>query len=324
MKPPEAREPHILVTGVARSGTSWLGRTLGYGSDVDYVFEPDNVDADPRSDRVAGARGFGPYPVIAVGEHHAGFEALWDMVFQGTLPRRRGLRLAAGRVLLGLPAAVRDPLMRQVAHALGVLPHSRRRRVVKSIYSPFALEWLTDRYRPLVVVLQRHPLNVVSSWREMGIPVFDLATRPAILNRHARPRGLEPPAPGTSELVRMAWCVGLLSTVLGEAIDRHPDWILATHEDLCADPGGTMRELAGNLGLQWNSAIDRFLAESDRPGKGLAPVRVTREQPQRWRARLTATEVEEVNSVLGDFPRRGWVREPRSMLRRAAASGGGS
>src|ERR1700682_4696676 len=97
MKPPEAQEPHILVTGVARSGTSWLGRALGDSSDVDYVFEPDNVDADPRSDRVAGARGFGPYPVIAVGEHHAGFEALWDMVFQGTLPRRRGLRLAAGR-----------------------------------------------------------------------------------------------------------------------------------------------------------------------------------------------------------------------------------
>jgi hypothetical protein len=230
--------------------------------------------------------------------------------------------LAAARLLLRLPATVRDPLVRDLAHALGSLPHSRRRRVVKSIYSPFALEWLTDRYRPLVVILQRHPLNVVSSWREMGLPQFDLATRPGILNRHALPGGLHPPASGASELLRIAWCVGLLSTVLGEAADRHPDWVLATHEDLCADPGGTMRVIAGRLGLAWSAEIDRFLAESDRPGRGLAPVRVTGEQPQRWLARLTPHEAEEVTDMLGRFPRHGWVREPLPKLPAAAASGG--
>jgi hypothetical protein len=309
----------VLVIGVARSGTSWVGRALGHARDARYVFEPDNVDADITGATTPGARGFGPYPVIEVAQRHADFELLWDMAFAGALPPRRGLRLKAARALLDLPRPVRDPFVQAAAGVLTRLPHSRHRRVVKSVYALFALEWLWARYRPDVLVVQRHPLNVVSSWREQRIPLFDLTTRPAIIEYVGR-RGLALPPQHGRELARIAWCVGLLATVVGDALNRHEEWILATHDDICADPVSALGALAGRLRLGWSPDIDRFLAQNDRPGNGLAPVRVAREQPQRWRVRLDAREVEEVTAVLRSFPGHGWVREPVGVS--AAAAGG--
>jgi hypothetical protein len=318
MKPPEALQP-VLVIGVARSGTSWVGRALGYARDARYIFEPDNVDADITGATVPGARGFGPYPVIDVAERHPDFEVLWDMAFGGVLPPRRGLRLAAARALLDLPRPVRDRLLRASAGALTRVPQRRRRRVVKSIYAPFALEWLWARYRPDVLVVQRHPLNVASSWREQAIPLFDLTSRPAI-TAYVGQRGLPLPPQSGNELARVAWCVGLLATVLADALDGHEDWVLATHDDICSDPVGAVRTLADRLRLEWSDDIARFLAASDRPDTGLAPVRVARDQPLRWRDRLTAREADEVTAVLNSFPGRGWVRDPQ-MARAAAVAG---
>ena len=57
-------------------------------------------------------------------------------------------------------------------------------------------------------------------------------------------------------------------------------------------------------------SIERFLTTTNRPGEGLKPMRVTAEQPTRWRSRLTDAEVEEIEGVLAQFPRCGWVRAP--------------
>jgi hypothetical protein len=64
------------------------------------------------------------------------------------------------------------------------------------------------------------------------------------------------------------------------------------------------------LGLTWTEATDRFLTDHDRPSDGLRPFRVTREQPERWRSRLTAAQVDEIQDILARFPRRGWVWTP--------------
>ena len=98
--------------------------------------------------------------------------------------------------------------------------------------------------------------------------------------------------------------------MIAEAVDRHPEWFFVTHEDLCDDPATTIRRVSEQVGLEWTDDIDRFLNENNRPGEGLAPVRVATEEPTRWRERLTDAEVDEIEAVLGRFPTRGWVRPP--------------
>jgi hypothetical protein len=311
------RSDRLVLVGVARSGTSWLGHALGRARGVRFYYEPDNVDADPSEIATAGRRGFGPYPVID-GDGDAGqFAPLWDLVFAGRLPfalrERRRLRPAAN-MALRLPRSMRDPLVRTAAALSARMPGRARNIVVKTIYATFSLEWLVTRYQPQVIAMQRNPLNVVSSWRELHIPLFDLATRPAIMSRYIEPLGTAPPGERASEVARIAWHVGLLTHVIAEAVDRHPEWCFVTHEDLCQDPATTIRAVCEQVGLEWTDDVGRFLKESNRPGEGLAPVRVATEEPTRWRERLSAPEIAEIETVLGAFPTRGWVRPPVSAL----------
>ena len=309
-----------LVVGVARSGTSWLGMALSRARDVRYYHEPDFIGADrdrgaPRTD------GFGAYPLIEPGEDDNPFTPVWDMVFAGTFPfsvggERSPLR-AAARAALRLPRWMRQPMTRRVAKISVRMPHRPRYTVVKTIHSAFSLDWLAGRYSPRVIAIQRHPLNVVSSWRQLHIAMFDLATRPAIRERYLEPLGIRSPTTDASELTRIAWHVGLLTHVIGDAVVRHPRWHLVTHEDLCAQPESAFRGIFEHLGLEWGPAVETFLDANNRPGEGLRPVRVTAEQPDRWRQRLSDAEVDEIHAVLGQFPRRGWVAEPAS-----AAEGG--
>jgi hypothetical protein len=310
--PGATRSDRVVLVGVARSGTSWLGHALGRARGVRFYYEPDNVDADPLSSD-AGRRGFGPYPVIDSDRDAGQFAPLWDLVFAGRLPfalrERRRLRPAA-KVALRLPRSIRDPLVRTAAAVSARRPGRTENVVVKTIYATFSLEWLVARYRPQVIAMQRNPLNVVSSWRELHIPLFDLATRANLRSRYVVPLGIEPPGNDAPEVARIAWHVGLLTHVIAEALDRHPEWIFVTHEDLCDDPATTIRRVSDQVGLEWTDDIDRFLNENNRHGEGLAPVRVATEEPTKWRQRLTDSEVADIQTVLDSFPTRGWVRPP--------------
>ncbi|TMB91044.1 MAG: hypothetical protein E6J45_07340 [Chloroflexi bacterium] len=310
-----------LVVGVARSGTSWLGMALSRARNVRYYHEPDFIGAKRDGSPTLRADGFGAYPVIRPGEDDNPFTPVWDMVFAGTFPFSVGgdgsrLRPAA-RAALRVPRWLRQPLTRRAAAVSMRMPRKSRYTVVKTIHSAFSLDWLAGRYNPEVVAIQRHPLNVVSSWRQLHIAMFDLAARPAIREAYLEPLGIRPPPADASELTRIAWHVGLLTHVIGDALARHPRWHLVTHEDLCVQPEAAFRGIFERLGLDWGPAVESFLDANNRPGEGLRPVRVTAEQPDRWRQRLSDAEVDEIQQVLDRFPRRGWVGEPAG-----AAEGG--
>jgi hypothetical protein len=302
------RPDRILLAGVARSGTSWLIRAFAATPGTRHYYEPDNVDADPTGQRPIGRSGYGPYPEIVPGDNGGRYRPLWDAVWAGRLPSRKGYKLKLARAALRIPPALRDPLVKGSAQVLTRLPGGPERTVVKSIYGAFSLDWLVDRYEPKVVVLQRHPLNVVSSWRQLQIPGFDLTSRPSLIARYRDRFEGDPPGSDASELTKISWQVGLLTTAIGDSLDRHPDWYLINHEDLCVDSVTRIRRLCDRLGLPWSPEVEKFLADSNRPGEGLKPVRVTAEQPNRWRGRLTEDEVEEITSVLDRFPRAGWIR----------------
>jgi hypothetical protein len=304
------RDDRILLVGVARSGTSWLVRALSRSVDTRHYYEPDNVDADPTGVRPVGARGFGPYPVLLPDGNGEPFRPIWDAAFAGRLPRRRGLGLVAARTAARLPNSLRSPLVHTTSRVLRSLPGGPSRTVVKTIYAVFSLDWLVDRYDPRTLVLQRHPLNVVASWRELEIPMFDIAERIEIRRHFLEPLDLAPPPPGASELSRIAWHVGLLTTVVGDALDRHPGWMLLDHESLCVDPIPRIQDVFRRVGLPWTAEAETFLADNNRPGTGFQVSRVAKDQAERWRTRFTDAELREVTDVLAQFPRHGWVRPP--------------
>lgn len=318
-------KPHlnrVLLVGAGRSGTTWAGRVLGCGGDTAYINEPDNVGINPSAAVQHDTLGFGPYPIIRSGDVAPQHAALWRMAFAGRLPMRLGFGRRIARIGLRLPTFVRNPLLTAFAGAVESTQTAKRNVIVKSIMVHFALEWVAEEFHPQVVIIQRDPLNVVSSWVAGNVFIgMDLPARSAIREEYARIVGEEAPPPGANPLDRTAWCVGLLTTVLATLAARHPDWHVITHEDLCADPRAEFRRLYSRLGLTWTDEAERFLERGylrtsfDRPDQVLRlqdAGAVSQEVTNRWKKRLSSVQVDEIHKVLDQFPARGWVREPEA------------
>jgi hypothetical protein len=310
----------ILLIGTARSGTTWVGQALGCAENANFINEPDNVEAPPVGE--FGHHGFGPYPIIAPNERSLRsmrYAALWDLAFADATPSHP-LPVALGRAALSLPAALRDPLIGQIARIVSRLRSTHRHVIAKSVFAHFCLDWLGQRYCPQVVLLQRHPLNVIVSWMELPEPLYDLSTNPLFREHIDRPPHVPAVPRNTSQLGKVAWCVGLLTAILHNALERHPDWPLVTHEEMCTEPRERFSDLYARLGLTWADSTERFLRDSERPGSGLVTNRIAAELPEKWRKRLTAEEVREIMTVLDQFPTMGWVRPPNAVVGVSAGS----
>jgi hypothetical protein len=309
----------VLVVGSSRSGSIWTARMLAATPGGRFMVEPDNVNTD----RTATSSDFGPFPVLTPGQPSPEYAALWQLAFAGRVPGRRGWLHPLGQAVLHLPAPLRGPLLWSAAGVMGSLPTADT-VVVQTVMAHFAVEWIVDRFHPQVVIIQRDPLNMLSSWLEWNVHGFDLDTRPEVRTRCAE-LGIDVPPIGTSDVSRTAWWIGLLTSVLGAVAAGHPEWTVVTHEDLCAEPQARFQELYAHLGLTWTDASVRFLEETGylvpkgRTHHGRGPstgdaAAVRGQVAQRWRDRMSAEDVEEARQVLKRFPTSGWVVPPAESL----------
>ena len=71
----------VLVAGLPRSGTTWVGEVLGRTAGARYLHEPDNHLVRP--DAWWAKRRFGPYPELSPGAAGGDYERLWALAFAG-------------------------------------------------------------------------------------------------------------------------------------------------------------------------------------------------------------------------------------------------
>ena len=205
----------IVIVGLPRSGTTWTMRALGSAAGAATVLEGDNEDKFPASIHAKRARG--RYPVLAPGQEAGPYRALWQWILDGAHEDRRS-RLA--RRLLGPGAEQRihqgrpDPVTWLAAT---VARHPRTpdaaavrnggpRIVAKSIHAQLAVEWLAAEFDVDVLLLLRHPANVLASWMELNLKDArnsTLESRSDIRRRYLDPWGVGPPGPDPVE--RMSW-----------------------------------------------------------------------------------------------------------------------
>lgn len=328
--PPDefAATGRILVIGPPRSGTTWVEQVLGRAASARVVHEPDNETCSPFALRAKTS--LGRFPVLAPGDPApVAYHDLWSRAFEG-VRRAATARWLTAKALLRTADADLDAAfdngpqrlsarLRLISALASLPPEPLPERpddppvLVKSVHASLAAEWIARRWKPRVVVVVRNPLNVVGSHVALG-------WGPSGLDYPYLHRGLArlpwvPGVPsGATTLQRLAWQIGLFFAALENAAHRHPDWLVVSHEDLCADPEAGFKSLCAALRLPWTVEAAAFLAASDRPGKGLEVRRIAAQQPTNWTRHLTAEQVEEVEGVLSRFP--------GSLFRRASVSGG--
>jgi hypothetical protein len=299
----------VLVAGIPRSGTTWVGRVLGQADGAGYVHEPDNHLVRPEA--WWAKRDLGAYPHLVPGQAAPDYERLFRMAFAGGA--RPSLLYTWARALHRCvpPQELRAPnpagesappggrrLVRDLAAPRAGGAGSDH-VVVKSIFCARSLEWLAERFEPAVVIVERHPFAVIGSWADLGWNAF-LDTDPAAVAECRAAFGVEAPRIGASWVDRAAWHFGFLSALLERARGRHPNWQVVGHETLCAGPEAGFGDLCDRLGLRFGAGARRFLLASNRPGKGYSTNRVWADQLS-GRPRLTPTEQERVAEILSRF-----------------------
>jgi hypothetical protein len=309
----------LLLVGIPRSGTTWTMQVLGADPNLHPLLEPDNEGSSAPA--IWGKAAAGRFPALQPGDHDQRYRELWSWILDGA-PRSLRLRVAAQmlrpvqrpertRFLQGR----RVPLM-TLAGATARHPGNGRpselrnqRLLVKSVHAPLALEWLAEEFEFDVLVLLRHPGNVLASWLALNLneQFVRLEENPAVRTRLLNPWGVS--APGPDPLERMIFSIGVLSTALEAAAARNPHWLIRTHEQLCGDPSQEFKRLYADLGLKWSEAVEGFLTGNDRPGEGFDTQRVAAELPDNWKRRLTSHQVAVMQRVLSQFPLKNWTAE---------------
>jgi hypothetical protein len=285
----------ILVTGINRSGTTWVGRTLAHAPGVGMIYEPFNPDHRRGVFRAEVPHWFTYADAALPPGMEADFRRTlgFRYSYAAELRHLRSLR-DAGR--MGRDAA------RFAAHRIrGARP------LVKDPIAVLAAPWLARELGMRVVVMVRHPGAYAASLRRLNWThdfshfldqpglVDDLVPelRPDIEEFARRP-------PDVVDQAALLWTV--IHTVVDRYRSEHPDWIFVRHEDLSTDPGAGFARLAEQLALRRSEVFDRFVAETTAAsnpadaGEGVihALRRHSAASISTWHDRLSADEVARV------------------------------
>lgn len=290
----------ILVTGMVRSGTTWVGKMLAAGGGTTYLSEPLNV-WEPGILRLPA-----PHRYTYI---HPGNEAEFLPIFRDTVRLRPRLlsELRAARA----PVDVGRIGLRAARFGWGRM--RRNRILLKDPYAVFSAQWFADRLGFRVVVVLRNPGAVVSSLKRLNwrAPLMDLLAQPALMRDWLEPyRGDLESAREKADLRRdLIWSNATLWRMIHSAVDayaaRRPDFVIVRHEDLSRDPQGGFSRLYEALEMRFDQRATAAVEAASKPGNPAEPptdrphsVRVdSRAGLGTWRGRLSKAEIEKVHML---------------------------
>lgn len=278
---PRRRSP-ILVTGMPRSGTTWLARLLALAPGAAL---PGREPLNPRGRQYA----------------LSGSVQGWVRLTQPTPKQRRALWLSH-RALT--PWAYSRYGVRQWA---APLPWSQI--VVKDPFALLSTKTVHEITGALPVVVYRHPGAMLTSYRRMGwLP--DLDELAPIVRSYERDR--EPSDPMIPALpadvepasaAAMGWFWAALYAMAIADVRKTPCALIVSHEQLASDLTACQR-LYDHLDLRWNTAAE---AEVTREGSGPTAMnqlhnlrRSPAEVATAWRKHLSPSEIDEIEDVTAE------------------------
>jgi hypothetical protein len=278
LRPPPS--PPVLVVGNGRSGTSWVGETLGRAQGVAYYREP----CHPALHGITGDAADAVWARYVPPDGHDRFFAR-----------------ALGAAFAGVPGPGGDGGMRGLPARLRHPP----RVVVKEVATYASLEWVARTWSPQTVVLVRHPGAYVASVLDLGRPLSEVTRLHRLLGqqgvRSRLPAELCAHLDGVHDPVgaaAAAWAVRNLLTL--PLLAARQDWTLVRYEDLAADPSAGFESLYAWVGLPFDDRVAEWIRSRStvEESGAFATARVSAERIDAWRRRLGTAEVARVREVL--------------------------
>jgi hypothetical protein len=295
----EGKRP-VLVTGMHRSGTSWLGAMLSASGQFINVPEPLNVR---NRQTILRSRVKHWYTYICDTN-----EDLYLPFYRDARAFRTHPVYDVKRMRVGSP---RDPVRipkRWASFLLGRV--QRRRLLIRDPFAALSIDWFSRRLGFETVVIVRHPVAVVSSHKRLGFTVdfTDILEQPLLMEqRLERFRSeMESALRNPGDVVgqgSLLWRIVYGS--IAEDQHRGMPMHVVRHEDLSLNPvkeySRLYEALGAPLGVKARREIARNTSEQN-------PKEVSRKNPFKvhldsranltnWEHRLEADEVERILSI---------------------------
>lgn len=328
------RDQPILIAGLPRSGTTWIGEVLSADPNIRYFYEPDNE----KVNSYAGfyKRNVHRFPFRITDQPHDDYHQLWKGVFSGlslkkvdTLafrlfvrPQVKHLEAEIGRKVgfVYFDQAMKDvdqnacrqpfryeshPLLNLAANTI-INTHlglSGRRILVKSVHCPLALQWLDSNFSPKIVIALRNPFALYASYRRLFMPdAFRNILAQQELKEFVSERYDIRRFPNGDLTEQAIFQILLVYSILSDQISENTHWHFISHDRLCEEPTTLFHSLYSELGLAWSDEVEALISGLNASGDGFTPKRISKDQPQKWRKELSQKE-----QTLIEF----WVKELR-------------
>lgn len=263
------------MTGVPRSGTTWLARQLAHAPGTALTGrEPMN----PRGRQYALG-----------GTLHA-----WTTLEQPTARQRMALRTAY--------AGLNPWTFSRFGHRQLAAPVPGVRVIVKDPFALLAVSTITRETGAHPVVVVRHPGAVLASYRRMGWSP-DLSEVAPLAARHLGDTSSWQPSGSEAEDMARFWSA--LHRIALPAIDASGATVVI-HEDLAGGGAAAMERLYAVLGLRVTAQVrSAWTPESSTPAE-VDPSRLHNfdRDPatvaQGWRRRVSTEEIEVLETIAGE------------------------
>jgi Sulfotransferase family len=271
----------IFLTGIHRSGTSWVGHIISKAEGINYWREPFNPSC-----RICKRQQYQYLTRESQDEYYKYFtDKLFKGQFVGSIP---------------------DYIKRENWYRNKSLNY---RIFIKDPTGAFLLDWLNYHYKLDTLILFRHPAAFVSSIIKLNWD-FDfrlflnqkdlmkdwLSQFDEIIKKYDY-QGI------TAEKAAVLW--GVVYTVLYGLIKKD-NYHIKLYEDICKNPIQEFRNIFSILNLEWHKNIEEEILSSMHGEVTFSKkinhhIRDTKNMQEVWKSRLTKKEIYNIRDIVNIF-----------------------
>lgn len=297
----DRKQNSVLVSGMHRSGTTWVGNMLAASKQVAYISEPLNVWHRPGVLRAATPHWYTYICNDNQIEYLPAFQELLQFNYHTSS------ELKSIKSLKDFGRMCRDWY---------VFWNGRRHIQIPLIKDPFAvfsLEWFGKTIGSRIIIIVRHPAAVASSLKKLGwdFDFRDMLDQPLLmrdlLNRFRNDIEQEIVAPG--DLISQSCLLWrMVYTSVHEMSMRFPEFIVVRHEDISLEPLAAFEQIYQKLNLEFTAEIQNEVlsASSGRNPEATSMKTVhsvhidSRANIKSWGKQLSQREIDRIQELTAD------------------------
>lgn len=299
-KTPEKRP--ILVTGIHRSGTTWVGKMLTASGETGYISEPLN-----RLHRPGILDAPVPFWYLYINENN---QAVYRKAFEKTLAfeYQTWKEIKSLRSFKDIGRMMRDRRIFHTGKAMGLRP------LLKDPFAIFSAPWFANTWNCKVVITVRHPAGFASSIKRLqwDFEFSDLLNQPLLMQDLLQPFENEiknqttQPADIISQAI-LLWRV--IYSVVAQYQEQFPAFLIVRHEDISTTPIDGFRTIYNHVNLTFNSkAKETILASTSTTNPAEASKKSiyatsldSQAAIRNWQHRLTSDEIDRIYNGTRDI-----------------------